>query len=116
MILLAGESFSLCELFKIPKLFSHFVEHNEQNASIDFSTFLSMHYWGDDEDDDDDDQDMQLPFKRMDHHTSALLFVSAKKKLSIKPPYLPLKSDRFFDRDESGHNAVLESLFRPPRV
>lgn len=60
----------LHEVFKLPVLFAHFMEHKEQDNTIDFYKYLKMHY-SENHVDSDYDRDMELPFK----HCSMPLFL-----------------------------------------
>ena len=48
---------------RAPLMVIHYLDHAHRNHEINFSDFLSMHYWGKDIKDNDDQQDQQLPFK-----------------------------------------------------
>lgn len=116
LFLLIGESTSLDQLIKIPKLYAHFIEHKALNPSVSFVSYLSMHYWGEDLNDDDDDKDMQLPFKKYDFHTPGFLFVPASKIFAIKTQSWIVKTDFGPEKSQVYCNPALDSLFRPPRA
>jgi len=59
------------ELFKAANLFSHFMQHLEQDDSLSFSDFLSMHYAENSEHANSEEHSDSLPFKS--HHTSSAL-------------------------------------------
>lgn len=50
------------EVFKLPVLVAHYMEHKEQDEEMSLYSFLKIHY-ADDVIDADYDRDMQLPFK-----------------------------------------------------
>jgi len=111
-----SETTNLCQLVKLPMLYTHFQEHRQRNHNCDISSFLSMHYWGQDLDDNDDDRDMQLPFKKCDIHAPLFLFVQHSKTIAPRPAYSPLRNNFGFDHDDAYYNPALEALFRPPRA
>lgn len=106
---------SLGELLKLPKLLSHFTEHQTQDKRIDIFDFISMHYLGNDLNDNDQDKDMQLPFKKINTHFSFQIAsipnsaILSEKRFDVIDTYLPVlfKSNRPKD-------PALASLFRPP--
>ncbi len=55
------------ELFKLPLLVEHFMEHNEGNKQVSFWEFLCNHYSTTAIKDADSDEDMKLPFKSQSH-------------------------------------------------
>lgn len=107
----------LVQLFKVPVLFQHFEEHQSHNGNLDFIDFLAMHYWGDDINDSDDDRDMQLPFKKIDHHVPNLVFIPNRithiQTVRIVPDTSVLKTNYNNDLHPNPH---LGALFRPPIV
>jgi len=106
----------LHELYKLPVLFEHYSEHQQRNANVSFTDFLSMHYFGQDLDDNDDNRDMQLPFKKLDihpvHHHFTPPITGVKLKSAVfrialnYPGYLPSYT----------LNPLLSAPFRPPRA
>jgi hypothetical protein len=60
------------ELFKLPELFQHYIEHKAENHSLSFFTFLDLHYLHSSPKDADYTRDMQLPFKTCIHPPLAL--------------------------------------------
>jgi hypothetical protein len=72
----------------ISALYKHFHQHQKQDTSLSFLTFLKMHYLEDDGNPYDNDEDAKLPFK---HPHSCCLIYSATpvNKVSIKMPFTP---------------------------
>ena len=107
---------SLNELFKLPVLYAHFMEHRNLDKNIDLMDFLSMHYCGNDLNDNDQDRDMQLPFKQLDDNISFQLALIPITKLEIKRRQvsavqkLLLLTAQNFNLDDPSINC----LFRPP--
>nr|MBZ1362614.1 hypothetical protein [Dyadobacter fermentans] len=114
MVILDTTSF--CQVYKIPLLLKHFAEHQSLNREITFADFLSMHYLGKDLDDNDDDKDMQLPFKKVEAHTSNFIFVPNTPVFTFKRVYLPIKAEYGPAVPQVDYSTVLGSLFRPPRA
>lgn len=107
---------SLCQVYKVPLLLKHFAEHQSLNHEITFTDFLSMHYLGKDLNDNDDDKDMQLPFKKVEAHTSNFIFVPHTPVFTFKRVYLPIKAEYGPAVPQVAYSTVLGSLFRPPRA
>ena len=112
--IMAINSLSLNELFKIPVLISHFFEHQQRGTDISFIEYLSMHYWGEDINDNDQDRDMQLPFKKVDFSQGSLtLFVQHSAEFHA----VSFPAERTYAIHASTHliSNHLGSLFKPPR-
>ncbi|OJV14301.1 MAG: hypothetical protein BGO21_16295 [Dyadobacter sp. 50-39] len=107
---------SLCQVYKVPLLLKHFAEHKSLDQAITFTDFLSMHYLGKDLNDNDDDKDMQLPFKKVEAHTSNFIFVPHTPVFTFKRVYLPIKAEYGPAVSQVDYSTVLGSLFRPPRA
>ncbi|MBN9385854.1 MAG: hypothetical protein J0H74_34180 [Chitinophagaceae bacterium] len=103
---------------RLPVLITHFMEHRQRDSHIQFTEFLSMHYWGKDIDDNDDDRDRQLPFRTIDTHLIHTSFVPYSKPIILSRRdddaflnvHYPLMDDHHLP------NPALSSLFRPPRA
>jgi hypothetical protein len=106
---------ALAQLVKLPQLFTHFLEHRQEDPALGISDFVVMHYIGDDNKDSDNDRDRELPFKKYDdsssfdveavyenHDVGAVIF-------SMCPA---AKSGYFYV--ETQIDAVLSSDHRPP--
>jgi hypothetical protein len=115
-MLLIAESTGLFQLVKLPALYEHFREHQHINPEVNFLTFLSMHYLGDDNNDDDDERDMQLPFKKNDVNASLLLYWHQTKVIVATPREWPIENHFGRERVEFYFNPAGQSLFRPPRI
>lgn len=115
LILVIGETTSLNQLIKVPVLYSHFVEHNNADPSVDFYTFLEWHYWGDDDNDADNDRDMELPFKKFDHQSLTFLYSFVNKVVPHNQSW-PVSKDFNTERPRVYFDPAPASLFRPPRA
>ncbi len=61
MYLLSISEFN--QLLKLPILVHHYIEHQSEDQSLTFSSFMAMHYAHGNVVDDDYAKDMKLPFK-----------------------------------------------------
>lgn len=107
---------ALSEVFKIPILYQHFVEHKTLNQQLTFVDFMSMHYWGEDIKDDDDERDMQLPFKKIDLNLLHFLFIPTLKTFACSNKDVPIDTTYGQALSQVHFNPVLDSLFRPPQI
>lgn len=114
LALVIGETTSLNQLFKLPVLYSHFLEHRDSDPRVDLATFLAWHYWGDDDNDQDNDRDMQLPFKRFDHQSLTLLYTFNNRVVPHNRCW-PVTRDFNTERPLVYFDPAPASLFRPPR-
>lgn len=79
----------LQQIFRLPRLISHYFQHHRQDTSISFSKFLGMHYGGNDGTTSDDDIDKKLPF----HNPvlpclSVVYFPLVQDPIVINPPVI----------------------------
>lgn len=104
------------ELFKLPVLAAHYVEHRLENPAIDFTDFLLMHYGGDDQNDQDQDRDEQLPFKKITESNSLqVVFLPESFPMESLPGFSPKNSTLQVAQSENLSDPSLDCLFRPPR-
>jgi hypothetical protein len=105
------------QVLKFPVILEHFHKHQKENNDITFLEFLDIHYMHGSPMDDDYEQDMQLPFKRMNHHfnmTPAHVKELTSTTLVITPP---IKETSFIIVDDNSiRSRYLSSIFQPPRV
>lgn len=104
------------QLLKIPRLFSHFTEHQKLDTNLSFFGFLYMHYTDHDLNDNDQDKDMQLPFKS---HSDCSL---ATLKFSGCPTYhYTFKAFRIIEKtaipsaDSDFESPYLSNIWQPPK-
>jgi hypothetical protein len=103
------------QVFKLPVLIAHYLEHRQQDERIGFLDFLSMHYWGKDLNDNDQDRDNQLPFKSVGNLAAFQPAIPVTRPLLEKhEPYVVRVHQPLF-RENNLANPTLSSLFRPPR-
>lgn len=105
------------QLFKLPVVFQHFVEHQQEDNSISFLEFLDMHYMHGSPKDADYDRDMQLPFKKSADCVSVMSSAAVADQFAIT-----LEHPVFFiqqDKIELDHNKPLSSclsnIWQPPK-
>jgi len=115
VVLVIGETTSLNQLIKVPMLYIHFVEHNQDDPSVDFATFLAEHYLSDDDNDQDNDRDMQLPFKKIEHQSPTFLYSFSNKVVPYNHSW-PLAIDFNIEQSVVYFDPAPSSLFRPPRA
>jgi hypothetical protein len=106
----------LSQLFKLPVLVNHYLEHRERDNRLDLLDFLSMHYWGQDINDNDQDRDMQLPFKGVEQHSTAQIVLIPHQIVSINRPAVMTHINQPVFNDPDLSDPALASLFRPPRA
>ncbi len=105
------------QLLKLPVVFEHFVEHQQEDSNIGFLEFLDIHYLHGSPKDADYDRDMQLPFKTSSDCVSVFASASISNHLliSIDMPLFYVKSFKV----ELDHNQPLSSylanIWQPPR-
>ena len=84
-VYLAGST-PLSELFKLPALVSHFIEHRRADPSISIVHFIVLHYFSGNIHDADHDRDMQLPFKSVDYAPLTLAIAQPGPEPVIQTP------------------------------
>jgi len=106
----------LHEVFKLPVLIEHFLEHNEANQSLTFWEFLHMHYANNNVKYPDYDKDMQLPFKS---HHACDNFVTV---FSLLPNHPQIIQPVYFKKAVFCEyqsllipSSALESIWQPPK-
>jgi hypothetical protein len=107
----------LHELFKLPQLVEHFMEHKSEDSKTSLLNFLVMHYANTDDGDGDKSKDMKLPFKS--NHDCANFantgFISFNTfSLAIKST--PIKSKIYkTNATDFISSAYLSSIWQPPK-
>ena len=104
----------LGQLFKLPKLVSHYFQHRKLNSAVTFIDFLSMHYGGDDGTTADDDIDNQLPYHHVDNHCLSIVYYPSDQYVfNIN---MTEHNTEYGSRLISGHPSEYVSLIlQPPR-
>ena len=107
----------LHELFKLPQLVEHFMEHKSEDNKTTFLDFLVMHYSDSDHANQDGPEDTKLPFKS--HHDCVNLvntgfvafhsFCLVVKSTPIESKVYNTHSSDFIS------SAYLSSIWQPPK-
>lgn len=105
----------LGQLFKLPKLISHYFEHRKLNSAVTFIEFLAMHYGGDDGTTTDDDTDSQLPYHQVNYHCLfGTYYPLAQYVFSPKlVEYIPEYNSQIILVNSSKHVSL---ILQPPRT
>lgn len=103
----------LHELFKLPQLVEHFIEHKSEDKKTTFLDFLVLHY----SDSNHSDEDTQLPFKS--HHDCGNIvnagFVTFHSFcLVVKSTPMESKIHNTYSTDFIS-SAYLSSIWQPPK-
>ena len=106
----------LIEVFKVPRLLTHYQQHHVQNASVTFWNFLVMHYAGDDGTKADDNEDLQLHFHSVNNHCLSSLYTLGGAIIQSPPPAAVDVLSVFphtYERDILSN--YINHVFQPPR-
>jgi hypothetical protein len=105
------------EVWKLPVLIEHFMEHRAQDPSISILAFLDMHYMHGSPHDADYDRDMQLPFK-MVSHTSLITFAIPSSPIHFQtaPPLYCKKEKPLLYNSTAYSFNFHNSIWQPPRA
>jgi len=107
----------LHELFKLPNLLEHFIEHQSEDKSTTLINFLVMHYTSADDGDGDKTKDMQLPFKS-NHNGENIANTGFNSfhniQLAIKSTPIESKNYNTYSTEFIG-SAYLSSIWQPPK-
>jgi hypothetical protein len=105
------------QLLKLPTVFKHFAEHQQEDKSISFLHFLAIHYTHGSPKDKDYDKDMQLPFKASTDCAFAVVnpFVPMSIKVSVAKPIEIVEKKNYVIQDQCTLSAYLASIWQPPK-
>lgn len=107
----------LHELFKLPNLVEHFIEHQSEDKTTTLINFLVMHYTTSDDGDGDKAKDMQLPFKS-NHDGGNITNTGFNSfntiQLAIKSTPIESKNYNIYS-SEFISSAYLSSIWQPPK-
>ena len=106
----------LHEIFKLPALFEHYLEHHQSNASLSFFDFLKMHYADNNIIYPDYEEDMKLPFKSTDVcDYFVAIFSMLPNHPTIKEP-LHTQETMFAEfKHQFICTSVLNAIWQPPK-
>lgn len=106
------------EMFKLPFLFEHFQEHKAQNAKIDFSTFLKIHYSNSTKKDFDYEKDLKLPFKTISSTSTVTTFFFEENttfEIVTRQTLIPTIQPIFKKYAAPLSKSALFSIWNPPK-
>lgn len=105
------------ELLKIPVVFQHFIEHQQEDPQISAIQFLQIHYLQGNVKDKDYDRDMQLPFKTAGEFfsSSASAFVPFSSAIQIQYPSLPVIKVWSLHQPSLIFSAYQVNIWQPPK-
>jgi hypothetical protein len=120
ILFLAVYLFSVTEahqLLKLPVVFQHFSEHQQEDKNISLLQFLAMHYLHGSPKDKDYDRDMQLPFKTAGDclATFAPAFVPVTVELNLEQPVITLQQANILKPDQFISSTYLSNIWQPPK-
>lgn len=107
----------LHEIFKLPLLIDHFVEHSQSNKNLTFWEFLDDHYAKQNDGiSSDDDKDMKLPFKS---HQDCVNYIVAFSMVPNTPNFFePIYTNpvNFLDYNSAIlSSSFLDNIWQPPK-
>jgi hypothetical protein len=105
------------QLAKLPVVFQHFKEHQQEDKNITIARFLSIHYLHGSPKDKDYDRDMQLPFKTSHDCISsiAIVFVSIIAPFTISKPVEIIQKKNYIVLNQYIQSSYLASIWQPPK-
>ncbi|MBX7050622.1 MAG: hypothetical protein K1X54_01160 [Flavobacteriales bacterium] len=105
------------ELFRLPLLIEHFLDHKETNGDLGLLDFLVLHYSSESKD-ADSDEDAQLPFKSREdgmHHVS-LSTVIPSENLHLQFQSFPVSLSYISSYQKRDHNGAEKGIWQPPQL
>lgn len=108
----------LSQLFKLPVLISHFMEHKQEDKDLSFWQFLCIHYAHGNPKDADYDKDMKLPFKAHDNCVTSIICITTPPSLqfSVKHSYSVEIKQQFHTQNFQFSSYYLSSIWQPPKT
>ncbi len=105
------------ELLKLPVIFQHYAEHQQEDKSISFLQFLDIHYMHGSPKDKDYERDMQLPFKTPTQCISSIVpeFVPLMPEISIDKPIELSENKKSFPKTQFILSSYLSNIWQPPK-
>lgn len=106
------------ELLKIPVIFQHYIEHQQEDKGISITKFLSIHYLEGDIKDKDYERDMQLPFKTTGEFfaSSVTPFMPLNTQMNVQYPYEPLVKVWALQKPSFIFSAYQVNIWQPPKL
>jgi hypothetical protein len=105
------------QLLRLPLIFEHFAEHQQENKQITILEFLKIHYLNAPVKDKDYDKDMQLPFKTSGDCISSIspAFVPVSVQYTVSEPLEINSKKTFFLKDQFILSSYLANIWQPPK-
>ncbi len=104
------------QLFRLPLLISHFLQHHRQDHSINFLDFMALHYLGNDGTTADDDIDKKLPFHNTTHNTISIAYVPMVNDIISTELFLPASIEYSNQILVGKGREHVHQMLQPPRV
>lgn len=119
LLIFLSTSTELGQLFKLPVLIHHYLEHVEIDENESFANFLRVHYEREINHPDDIHGDHErLPFKTSDIHTAHVPVILQHVQIEI--PSIPEKTiiqdKKIYSIEEHYSFAHLRNIWQPPRL
>jgi len=104
------------QLFKLPVLIHHYLEHLEVDGQKSFADFLAEHYASEINHPDDAHSDHEnLPFKSVDFHIVQVLIVVSHPEFKLSENSLASSSPKRIAGNQYLHSTgVGDSIWQPP--
>ncbi|HET6769114.1 MAG TPA: hypothetical protein VFH08_17005 [Chitinophagaceae bacterium] len=113
--LLLNGSTEIHQLWKLPFLVKHYLQHRNDDPLLSFTTFLKIHYTDRDHPDDNDDKDdNELPFKSIGNISHIDTPVLEKQIAATGNYCLPEKLTTYYPKGIPDNRSF--SIFHPPRI
>jgi hypothetical protein len=113
--LILNGSTEIHQLWKLPLLLQHYLQHQKTNPSLSFISFLKIHYTSKDHPiDNDDKEDNELPFKSVGTISHIDTPVIEKKFNPTENHYSQDKPSAYYPEGIPNHRSF--SVFHPPRI
>ena len=105
------------EVWKLPVLAEHFMEHQAEDPFISVLAFLDMHYMHDSPYDADYARDMQLPFKMVSHASLSVFVIPSPPVFfpTALPVYNKKEKPILYNSPAYSLN-YYNSIWQPPRA
>ena len=114
-ILILNGSTEIHQLWKLPFLVKHYINHRNEDPFLSFITFLKIHYSDKDHPDDNDDKDdNELPFKSIGNISHIDIPVIEKRIDATGNYYVREKLSTYCLKLIPEHRSF--SIFHPPRI
>lgn len=106
------------QLFKIPVIFQHYAEHQQEDYHLSLLEFLDMHYMHGSPFDQDYDRDMKLPFKSTGDAFSFFPLTADRMPPScfIICPSTSLPQYLLPSKQDKPSRTAEHSIWQPPRT